>query len=214
MTLIALLGFAAFFLSFLVVPMAILVIFYVGFAARDRSKRKVGHAAAPDSPVPDTMAAEARAPVGDGARRHRGGPDLRLPAPGGKVIAQAPATGHLEGASEALTLSLRTGLPYTGLRGFTCDPKLLLYLPMAMAVAERVVPVILVGDNLKLASAGPHPNLHLLSVRFPYLAPPVPPAGSRPAPPAPAGTGSVGGDEPADEHTGPRRRRGMTDGAR
>ncbi len=61
MTLIALLGFAAFFLSFLVAPMAILVIFYVGFAARDRSKRKVGHAAAPDSPVPDTMAAEARA---------------------------------------------------------------------------------------------------------------------------------------------------------
>jgi len=188
-TLIALLGFAAFTLSFLVAPMAILVIFYVGFAARDRSKRKVGHAAAPDSPVPDTMAAEARAPVGDGARRHRGRPALRLPAPGGKVIAQAPATGHLEGASEALALSLRTGLPYTGLRGFTCDPKLLLYVPMAMAVAERVVPVILVGDRLKLASAGPHPNLHLLSVRLPYLAPPVPRAGSRPAPlrpPAPA----------------------------
>jgi len=74
------------------------------------------------------------------------------------VIAQAPATGHLEGASEALALSLRTGLPYTGLRGFTCDPKLLLYVPMAMAVAERVVPVILVEDRLKLASAGPHPN--------------------------------------------------------
>jgi hypothetical protein len=38
-TLIALLGFAVFFLSFLVAPLAILLIFYVGFAASDRSKR-------------------------------------------------------------------------------------------------------------------------------------------------------------------------------
>jgi len=38
-TLCALLGFAVFFLSFLVAPMAILIIFYVGFAASDRSKR-------------------------------------------------------------------------------------------------------------------------------------------------------------------------------
>jgi hypothetical protein len=38
-TLIALLGFAVFFLSFLVAPLAILTIFYVGFAASDRSKR-------------------------------------------------------------------------------------------------------------------------------------------------------------------------------
>jgi hypothetical protein len=38
-TLCALLGFAVFFLSFLVAPLAILTIFYVGFAASDRSKR-------------------------------------------------------------------------------------------------------------------------------------------------------------------------------
>ncbi|MFL5847170.1 MAG: hypothetical protein ACJ762_21035 [Solirubrobacteraceae bacterium] len=38
-TLIALVGFAVFFLSFLVAPLAILMIFYVGFAASDRSKR-------------------------------------------------------------------------------------------------------------------------------------------------------------------------------
>jgi 16S rRNA C1402 (ribose-2'-O) methylase RsmI len=38
-TLIALVGFAVFFLSFLVAPLAILLIFYVGFAASDRSKR-------------------------------------------------------------------------------------------------------------------------------------------------------------------------------
>jgi len=122
------------------------------------------------------------------------------------VIAQAPATGHLEGASAALALSLRTGLPYTGPRGFPCDPKLLLYVPMAMAVAERVVPVILVEDRLKLASAGPHPNLHLLSVRFPYLAPPVP---LRPPAPAPSAPTSPPTSTPAPAGAG-----GMTDGAR
>ena len=36
---IALLGFAVFFLSFLLAPLAILVIFYVGFAAADRNRR-------------------------------------------------------------------------------------------------------------------------------------------------------------------------------
>lgn len=38
-TLIALVGFAVFFLSFLVAPLAILMIFFVGFSAADRSKR-------------------------------------------------------------------------------------------------------------------------------------------------------------------------------
>ena len=38
-TLIALVGFAMFFLSFLVAPLAILMIFYVGFAASDRARR-------------------------------------------------------------------------------------------------------------------------------------------------------------------------------
>ncbi|UGS38891.1 hypothetical protein [Capillimicrobium parvum] len=39
-TMVALLGFAVFFLSFLVAPLAILLIFYVGFAASDRSRRR------------------------------------------------------------------------------------------------------------------------------------------------------------------------------
>jgi small-conductance mechanosensitive channel len=38
-TMVALLGFAMFFLGFLVAPLAILMIFYVGFAASDRAKR-------------------------------------------------------------------------------------------------------------------------------------------------------------------------------
>ena len=36
---IALLGFAVFFLSFLLAPLAILAVFYVGFAAADRNRR-------------------------------------------------------------------------------------------------------------------------------------------------------------------------------
>ena len=49
--LIALLGFAVFFLSFLVAPLAILLIFYVGFAVSDRSRRKAdGAPAAGDEP--------------------------------------------------------------------------------------------------------------------------------------------------------------------
>ncbi len=39
MVLVALLGFAVFFLSFLVAPLAILLLFYVGFAVADRSRR-------------------------------------------------------------------------------------------------------------------------------------------------------------------------------
>lgn len=58
--LIALLGFAVFFLSFLVAPLAILMIFYVGFAASDRSKRPSG-TASPATPGRDRLAREAEA---------------------------------------------------------------------------------------------------------------------------------------------------------
>jgi uncharacterized SAM-binding protein YcdF (DUF218 family) len=50
-TLIALLGFAVFFLSFLVAPLAILLIFYVGFAASDRSKRSSAPPPPAEEPV-------------------------------------------------------------------------------------------------------------------------------------------------------------------
>jgi hypothetical protein len=62
-TLIALLGFAVFFLSFLVAPLAILMIFYVGFAASDRSKRPNG-TSTPATPTQDRLARESE------ARRH------------------------------------------------------------------------------------------------------------------------------------------------
>jgi hypothetical protein len=57
-TLIALLGFAVFFLSFLVAPLAILLIFYVGFAASDRSKRN-GSAPAAEAEEEDVVVDEA-----------------------------------------------------------------------------------------------------------------------------------------------------------
>lgn len=63
-TLIALLGFAVFFLSFLVAPLAILVIFYVGFAASDRSKRN-GNGSAPPPAEPVELT---EAPVEDDPR--------------------------------------------------------------------------------------------------------------------------------------------------
>lgn len=69
----------------------------------------------------------------------------------------------------ALEAAQRHGLAYTGLRGFGPDPRLFRYLPLELALAERVLPVVLVGDTLKVASARPDPDLSLLRERFPYL---------------------------------------------
>lgn len=69
----------------------------------------------------------------------------------------------------ALAIALDAGLPYTGLRDFTPDPKLFSYVPLSLATREVVVPVILVGDTLKVASARPDPDLSLVRSRFPYL---------------------------------------------
>jgi hypothetical protein len=72
-------------------------------------------------------------------------------------------------ARDALASALDKGMDYTGLRDFTPDPKLFHYLPPALAAREQVVPVILVGDTLKIASARPDPDLSLVRTRFPYL---------------------------------------------
>jgi hypothetical protein len=72
-------------------------------------------------------------------------------------------------ARDALASALDAGMDYTGLRDFIPDPKLFHYLPAALAARERVVPVILVGDTLKVASATPDPDLSLVRTRFPYL---------------------------------------------
>lgn len=69
----------------------------------------------------------------------------------------------------ALELALRSGLPYGGLRGFIPDPRLFLYVPVATAVAQRVCPLVLVDDSLKLASAYLDPDLLSVRTRFPNL---------------------------------------------
>lgn len=69
----------------------------------------------------------------------------------------------------ALDVALRHRLPYTGLRDFEPDVKLFHYVPLPYAMQHRIVPLLVVGDTLKLASAGPTPDISLLSTRFPYL---------------------------------------------
>lgn len=76
-----------------------------------------------------------------------------------------------DSAREALDLALRHGLPYTGLRDVEdVDPRLFHYVPLAYATQHRVVPLIVVGDTLKLASATPDPDLSAVRARFPYVA--------------------------------------------
>jgi hypothetical protein len=69
----------------------------------------------------------------------------------------------------ALALALRGGRPFQGLRGFIPDGRLFLYLPLALAVEQRLVPLALVGDRMVLASAFLDPDLSYLQERFPAL---------------------------------------------
>jgi hypothetical protein len=70
---------------------------------------------------------------------------------------------------DALRIAFEAGRPYTGLRGFTVDGRLWHYVPRSLAYSEGVIPVILVGNTLKLASSQPHPDLSAISSRFPNL---------------------------------------------
>jgi Type II secretion system (T2SS), protein E, N-terminal domain len=69
----------------------------------------------------------------------------------------------------ALQLAFLSRLPYEGLRGFIPDPKLFLYVPVATAMVQRVCPLVLVDDSLKLASAYLDPDLLAVRTRFPNL---------------------------------------------
>ena len=75
-----------------------------------------------------------------------------------------------DSARQALDVALSHGLPYTGLRDFELDPRLLHYVPLTFALAQRLVPLLIVGDTLKVASPVADPDLSLLKTRFPYLA--------------------------------------------
>lgn len=75
-----------------------------------------------------------------------------------------------DSSREALDVALRHGLPYTGLREFEPDHRLFHYVPLTYALQHRLLPMLVVGDTLKLACASPDPDLSLLRTRFPYLA--------------------------------------------
>lgn len=77
--------------------------------------------------------------------------------------------GLLDEGDLALELAFRSGHSFEGLRGFRPDPSLFLYLPFATALAERVCPLELRGDLLRVASAYLDPDLELLHSRFPNL---------------------------------------------
>jgi hypothetical protein len=69
----------------------------------------------------------------------------------------------------AVALALRSGRRFEGLRGLEPDPRLFLYVPLVLAERERVVPLVLVGDTLTLASAYLDPSLDPFRERFPHL---------------------------------------------
>jgi hypothetical protein len=76
----------------------------------------------------------------------------------------------VDSSRAALDIALRNGLPSSGLRDFAPDPRLFHYIPLPYAVQNRLLPIVIVGDTLKVASATPEPDLSLLRTRFPYLA--------------------------------------------
>jgi hypothetical protein len=70
----------------------------------------------------------------------------------------------------ALALAFRSGRRYEGLRDFVPDHRLFLYIPLAMAQTQRLVPLVFVGDTLVVAAAFIDADLSYLHDRFPNLA--------------------------------------------
>lgn len=77
--------------------------------------------------------------------------------------------GLLDEHEVGLEIAARAGLSFTGLRDFVPDPRLFVYLPLPIAARERICPLVLIGDSLKLASAFLDPDLSHLERRFPTL---------------------------------------------
>jgi len=69
----------------------------------------------------------------------------------------------------AFQLALTSQLQFAGLRGFVPDERLFLYIPVSLAVSERICPLVMVGSSLKIASAFIDPDLSYLEQRFPNL---------------------------------------------
>lgn len=69
----------------------------------------------------------------------------------------------------ALEIAMKSGRPFSSLRGAEPDRRLLLYLPLELAERELVLPLILIGDTLTVASAFLDPDLSLIEERFPKV---------------------------------------------
>lgn len=70
---------------------------------------------------------------------------------------------------DALRIALQSGLPYTGLRDFEIDPRLLRYVPLRVATEEQIVPVVLIANTLTIAAPRPQPDLTTVRKHFPHL---------------------------------------------
>jgi hypothetical protein len=70
---------------------------------------------------------------------------------------------------EALRIAMEHGLRYSALPDFDVDVRLWRYLPLALALRERVIPMIVIGDTLSIASVRPDPDLTDLHRHFPNL---------------------------------------------
>jgi hypothetical protein len=64
---------------------------------------------------------------------------------------------------DAVRIAFEAGLPFTGLRDFRPDERLWGRVAPEWAVRERVVPLVVVGDRLKVAAARPDPDLSALA---------------------------------------------------
>ncbi|HEV3228439.1 MAG TPA: hypothetical protein VGY97_03115 [Solirubrobacteraceae bacterium] len=129
---------------------------------RNRAESAFTHRAPPEPAAPDApepAAPDAAEPAAPGA------PERPVHDPTEPAVANGPDPT----AREALALALRHGVPFAGLRGFEANPLLFAYLPRGIALAERAVPVLLIDDHLKVASATPHPDLRVVRERFPLL---------------------------------------------
>lgn len=69
----------------------------------------------------------------------------------------------------ALALARHSGRRFQGLRGARLDPRLFLYLPLALAQRERAVPLALEDGTLTVAAASLDPDLSWVRERFPSL---------------------------------------------
>ena len=119
---------------------------------------KLAQQAAPEAPTPPDAGADAIAKA-----------LARSARPGERAEEKLLDLGVVDERELALELAAGSGRPFTGLRGFVPDPALFLYVPLALALEERVCPLLLVGDSLKIASAYLDPDLSSVRARFPNL---------------------------------------------